>query len=549
MAETHVRLPSPDGEPEDAPLTPVDLYDQPWMQSVLRPLFIAVMAGCLVLALLTFIRRLVPGLPPVYTQLLVVVGMGASVVGSITTTWLAQPGQRGKRNIGYRTAELALILMVTRIAIWLAAGNWPGIEFFFVRPLDALLDGYFLVGLVVVFLAWVMSTAMTDDLLAMALQPDDLYLTHTFGDRWQDTARPVYTDRPAILRRFVARWVVGGILLVLFAAGSRMELPRSGFFGIMRQAIDPTVITAIVIYFLLGLVLISQGQLALQRARWTLQKTPSAPGVLRNWPVYALLLILVVGVVAALMPLGGTFWLARILTAIIAAIYTVLFAIFRFFLSLFLLLVSWLTGEPTETPPPPPPTVQPAMPEAPPPVEPALPPWAGGAVFWLFIALLLGYAAYIYFSGKGFTFVWLQQLWRMLQVRWHQLFGAYRGWQAARIAAALARAQAEDGETRRRLPSWLRFRNLDPERQVRYYYLSILHHAAEAGLPRQKSETPYAYGPRLANHLPPDETAPEAVTDLTDAFVQVRYAGSQVSSERLAQAKSRWAQLKRLLRL
>jgi hypothetical protein len=137
----------------------------------------------------------------------------------------------------------------------------------------------------------------------------------------------------------------------------------------------------------------------------------------------------------------------------------------------------------------------------------------------------------------------------MLQIRWRQLFGAYQGWQAARIAAALARAQAEEGEARRRLPGWLRLRNLDPERQVRYYYLSILHHAAEAGVPRQKSETPYTYGPRLAEHLPPEESAPEAVTDLTDAFVQVRYAGGPISPERLAQAKSRWAQLKRLLRL
>ena len=77
-------------------------------------------------------------------------------------------------------------------------------------------------------------------------------------------------------------------MLVLLAAGSRFDLPAAGFFGVMRQNIDPTVIGAIVVYFLSGLVLISQGQLALLRARWTLQKTPSAPNVLRNWPFYAM---------------------------------------------------------------------------------------------------------------------------------------------------------------------------------------------------------------------------------------------------------------------
>lgn len=547
MAETPIPSSSP-AEPA-APLTPVDLYDQPWMQSVLRPVIIAVMAGCLVLALLAFIRRLVPDLPLVYTQILLVVGMAASVVGSITTTWLAQPGQRGKRNAGYRTAELALILMVTRVSIWLVEGAWPGVEQFFLRPVDSLLDGYFLVGFLVVFLAWVMSAAMTDDLLAMALQPDDLYMTRSFGDRWQDTARPVYTDRPAILRRFVARWVVGGILLIILAAGSRIELPENGFFGIIRQHIDPTVITAIIVYFLLGLVLISQGQLALQRARWMLQKTPSAPSVLRNWPVYALLLILLAGVVAALLPLGGTFWLAQILTTIISTVYFVLFGIFRFFLSLFLLLVSWLTGEPAETPPPPPPPQQAAMPEMPPAVESAMPPWAGGAVFWLLTALLLGYAAYIYFSGKGFTFAWAKQLWAMLRERWQQLFGAYQGWQAARLAAALARAQGEGAHANRRLPSWLRLRNLDPQRQVRYYYLSILHHAEQAGLARQESETPLHYAPRLAEQMETDESGRQAIRDLTDAFVEVRYGGSAVPPTRLAQTKAVWEQLKRLLRL
>ncbi|HXF64248.1 MAG TPA: hypothetical protein VNK95_21650, partial [Caldilineaceae bacterium] len=365
MAESQPTVPLP--EPE-APVSTSELYDQPWMLSVLRPLIIAVMAACLVLALLAFIRRLAPELPPAYTQLLVLLGMAASVIASISSTWLAQPSQRSRRSSGYRAAELLLILMVTRVGIWLAAGDWPGIEQFFVRPLDTLLDGYFLVGLFVVGLAWFMSAAMTEDLLALALQPDDLYMARTFGDRWQDTARPVYTDRPAILRRFVGRWVMGGILLVILAAGSRAELPQGGFqlMGLVRQRIDPVVIGAIIVYFLLGLVLISQGQIALLRARWTLQRTPNAPSVLRNWPAYALALIIVVGVVAALMPLGGTFYLAQLLAAILSAIYFTLFAVFRFFLSLFLLLVAWLTGEPPQEAPPPPPPVETVVPQPPP---------------------------------------------------------------------------------------------------------------------------------------------------------------------------------------
>ena len=550
---------APTLEAVDTSLSSVDLTDSSWMQSVLRPVLIAVMSVCLVLAMVALIRRIVPTLPPVYTELLAIVGALASITGSITTTWLAQPGQRGKRNAGYRAAEVTLILGVTRIAIWLTTDSFPGFEPFLLRPVDSFLDGYFIAGAIVVLLAWIMSTAMTEDLLALALQPDDLYIVRGVGDRWQDSARPVYTDRPAILRRFVARWVIGGILLVIFAAGSRYDLPENGIFGIVRQNIDPTVIGAIIIYFLSGLVLISQGQLALLRSRWTLQKVPSAPAVLRNWPVFALIIIVLVGFVAAMLPLGGTFYLAQILSAILGGIYLFLFGVFRFFLTLFLMLLSWLTGEEMAEPPPPqPPMPTPEM-ALPPEAAAVLPPWTGGLFFWLFAAILLGYAAYIYFGGNSSNFAWARRLWAMLRLRWLMLFGAYQQWQAARLRAQAERAGDAARKGGRGLPAWLNLRGLDPDRQVRYYYLALLHRAEEAGFPRKESETPLQYAPRLAEHLQEQgqEQGPEqstessraAIADLTEAFVQVRYAGGHVAPDRLSRLKELWNQLKKTLKL
>ena len=71
---------------------------------------------------------------------------------------------------------------------------------------------------------------MTEDMIEMGLRPDDIYMARDSRDKWQDTARPVYTDRPAILRRFTTRWVIGGILLVVMAAGYRFAAPKPGFF-------------------------------------------------------------------------------------------------------------------------------------------------------------------------------------------------------------------------------------------------------------------------------------------------------------------------------
>jgi hypothetical protein len=551
-------------------------YDQPWLTSFLRPALIAILAACLVLALLAFVRRFVTDLPPGYVDLLVVLGVLVSLFGSATTTWLAQPEQRGRRTFGYRASELGLILVITRLSIWLITGAWPTAELFLTRPIDSLLDGYFWLGFFVVAIAWAQSTAMTGDLLAMALQPDDLYMARTFTDRWQDTARPVYTDRPGILRRFVARWVLGGIFLVILAAGSQVDFPQRGFFAVLRQNIEPAVIVAIIVYFLVGLALISQGQLAVLRARWTVQKIPSAESVLRNWPIYALVLIGLLGILAAALPLGGTFWLAVILVNVIYFIYNLLFDIFRFVMGLLLLLMSLLTGDPPPETPPEQPPMEPLAPPEIPPQTNLMPPWAGGVLFWTLTALLLGYAAYIYFSGKGANLAWLRRLWEMLRLRWAQMFSAYQGWRLSQLARVAKESDETEGKGRRGLLSWLNLRNLDPDQQVRYYYLAMLERAEEIGFPRRRSETPLRYAVRLEEQVTTVHTetvnaetanvetaktetltAPtlaqpqdaEAIQALTDAFVQVRYANQRTRSEWMPELKRIWRKIEIVLKL
>ena len=574
------------GEETDTPARP-SIYDQlednAWQRSLWRPFLITILAGCLVVAFMAFARRIVPSLPAGYTQVILFIGLITAAIGCVSTTWLAQPSQRGRRNGGYRAAELAFIIVFTRIAVWAALGDWPGFDLL-LRPIDSLLDTYFIVGLLAVLLAWIMATAMTDDMIAMGLRPDDIYMSRSFTDKWQDTARPVYTDRPAILRRFTGRWVVGGVLLVVMAAGSRFAAPQRGFFlPIIGQNIDRAVIIAAIVYFLVGLALISQGQLALLRARWTLQKTPSAPGILNNWPVYALILILVAAFIAALMPLGGTFHLALILTSIIEFAYWLIVQIFGTIVGLFLLLASLFRGE--EAPPAPEPTPAPLPPiTPPPPAEPsvAFPPWTGGAIFWIIAALLLGYAAYIYFGGRGVTFAWLRQLWDMLRNRWNQMLVSYRDWQTTHIRADKDEDDSPAGQRRRRLLGWLGYRGLDPDAQVRYYYLAMLEQAEQVGHPRRASETPLDYAPRLADNLargapsadvPVDDTDTEAdsveaaseqdvpegamiddvnsgepIRELTDAFVRVRYAAAHFAAQDASRLRERWNQIKRQLR-
>jgi hypothetical protein len=99
------------------------------------------------------------------------------------------------------------------------------------------------------------------------------------------------------------------------------------------------------------------------------------------------------------------------------------------------------------------------------------------------------------------------------------------------------------------LPGWLSLRGLDPDRQVRYYYLALLHRAEEAGLARKGAETPLRFAPRLAEQLEEDDENRAAISDLTEAFVQVRYAGDHVAPDRLDRIKQVWRQLRKTLKL
>lgn len=540
-------------------------YDQDWLRSLLRPFLIAIMVACLDIAWLALIGRFVPALAGGYGQLVLGFSILVTIIGCATTTYLAQPGERQRRRPTYRWVEFAFIVVATRLLLWGATGSWPTITALIYRPIDSLLDGlFFSAGLVILF-SWWAAIEMTGDLLRLALQPDELFALQT--DRIGEMIRTSNSDRPQILGRIVSRWVGGGILMVMAAAGLQVERPAPGaFFALSQQNLDPTIIGAIVIYFLVGLVLVSHGQLALLRTRWLLDRVPASENVLRMWPLYVLLLLVAIDLLAALLPFGGTFLLGQMLFAVVNFVFNLFLTIFRFFMGLFMLLMAALLGEPppeqaVQAPPPPPPP----MIEQLPPATAHLPAWAGGAFFWITMVLILGYAAYIYLSDRGVQFTWLLSFWQLLRARWAAFFGGYRQWQRSLVRNRLG-GVADDGETpqvhwSKRGLDWQR---LDPTQQVRYFYLTTLEQAKERGIGRINGETPSHYAPRLAAHLSGAEInvtetsenaeiaraeKQQAVQKLTEAFMQARYSRRTLAATESTALSHIWKKLKVYLSL
>ncbi|HRW05137.1 MAG TPA: hypothetical protein P5121_08600 [Caldilineaceae bacterium] len=559
-------------------------YDRQWLGSILRPALIATLISCINIAVLSMLQRLYPGLGDGYAQGVVTISLLAVLLACATTTWLAQPGKRHLRRPLYRLAELLFVLVVARLVVWFTMGTMPPPAQLLYRPLEGLLDGPFIFAAILIGLSWLFAGELTADLLRLALQPDELFAIEE--DRIGELIRTSNSDRPAILQRLVSRWVGGGILLVLIAASVRIERPEVGFLAITRQNIDPTIIAAVVVYFLAGLLLVSQGQLAILRTRWLLERIPTSEQVLGQWPIYVFALLVGIGLLAALLPFGGTFYLAYILTAIVTFFFNTIYAIFRFFMGLLLLLIALLSGEQPDAPPmaTPPPAPPPMMPEALP-QSAGMPEWAGGALFWVVMVLFLSYAAFIYLREKGIEFSWLRSFWQLLLTRWQLLFGNYQQWQKSRLRRVSVEQQEKEEARRgwfRRRQGW---RHLTPTQQIRYFYLNTVEEAAANGFMRAAGETPLQFAARLRAHLtaqstisteesinespdrqrlhetprnqlpaldpdrPNAETDGENVNRLTEAFLQTRYTNRRATESEAVRSASIWERLRKRLQM
>ena len=514
-------------------------YDHGWQDSLLRPAVIAALVGCLLVALTSFVRHIGPGLPETYLHVLRITSIGAALVGGYTTTILVRPEQRQRRTFGFRLAELGLILFAARVVLWATVEGWPAPAAMVLQPFAVLLTLIFIVNGLFILIGWGMAVLVTNDFLAMGLQADELADLEAASRPISGDDHRIQSDRGALVRRFSERWAIGGMLLIVLTAASQVGMGSNGFFALVRQDIAGGVIGAAIVYFVLGLLLLTFGHLAALRARWQLAKLPNEATIVRNWPFYACGLLLVVAAVAFLMPLGGTFRLAQLMGLVMRAISGAIYLLMGLILGLIALLFGG-DEEVIEEPAREQPEISAPLIE---PVQPAeAPPWLGGTVFWIIIALLLGYATYIYLQGRGVNFqlilVWLRQF----LLGWKQIGDAFNEWRTRRLTPEEEEASRSGRSRVRRWLDELMLGRLPPDEQVRYFYLSTLESAAEQGIRRRPGETPYSFRERLGTRIESEDG--EAAERLTASFVRIEFARLSTEATAVPLLKRAWTQIR-----
>ena len=517
-------------------------FDTAWQDSLLRPAVIAALVGCLVVALTSFVRHIGPGLPESYLNVLRITSVGAALVGGYTTTMLVRPEHRQRRTVSFRLSELGLILFTARVALWATVEGWPAPAAMVLQPFGVLLTLVFIINALFILIAWGMAVLVTNDFLAMGLQADELADLEAASRPISGDDHRIQSDRGALVRRFSERWAIGGMLLIVLTAASQVGMGSNGFFALVRQDIAGGVIGAAIVYFVLGLLLLTFGHLAALRARWQLAKLPSEATIVRNWPFYAFGLLLVVAAAAFLMPLGGTFRLAQLMGLVMRAISGAIYLLMGLIIGLIAMLFGGdeeMVEEPAREQPE---FTAPQMEQ----VQPAeAPPWLGGTVFWIIILLLLGYATYIYLQGRGVNFQLILAWLRQFLQGWKQIGDAFNEWRSRRLAPE-EKLKEKSGRSRvRRWLDELMLGRLPADEQVRYFYVSTLESAAEHGVRRRPGETPYSFQARLGTQVESEDA--EAAARLTDGFVRIEFARQSTEATAVPLLKRAWTQIREAL--
>jgi hypothetical protein len=526
------------------------------LEQAIQPFLIAALVTALLLGPITM-ARLISGQA---LSILPAVVFFVALEGIYTSRWLADPDRRTMNRLSYRAAEFLVILLVLRILTWTVAGRLPTqaeLLDYLLNPL-AFFDGAFLFMLVLSLIAWERGVSIGYTFALMPLTEGEItYYGRVARESLNPASdeRPPDLDRPALLNTFLNQWGYGAIILILFAAVTTFDVEQvvgPGEFdlrSLSRLGLHPSMLAAMIAYFLIGFWLASQARLAVMRVRWLIEGVTVEPRVARSWQRTSLILLLVIALLASLLPIGRTVGIARILEVFFGLGFLLVNAIFAVFAGLLYVILSLLMpdrqGEPPEAAMP---TVGFPTIEAPPPAGGG-PSYVFGGLFWLVAVAITILATLFFLRNRGYPISgaaagrlwrsiagWLRLLWRGLGGRVEELGQAIR----SRLAAGRSGSAAET-------PPWrfVRLNALSPRDQIRYFYLATVRRAAERGVKRSRAETPMEYAQELKENWP---EAQNEVEELTGAFVRARYSPRPIAAEDVSPVKESWKRVKNALR-
>ncbi|MDX1614436.1 MAG: DUF4129 domain-containing protein [Candidatus Promineifilaceae bacterium] len=523
----------------------------------LQPALIALLALALALGPTVVLERLAPAidwrwLPPLAFM--------TALEAALTSYWLAS-GRHGVSKVALRVAELVTILILVRLVTWLLVTPPPqlqGLQDYLLQP-GVLVDGIYGAYAGITLFAWERATRLAG--IFASLRPDDAEIAF-FSMSGSERERMGWDavnmiNRTELSRSFLTQWLVGGLVLALFAAVSTFDLasmrqPASGIFDlttITRLGLDPRILSGLLLYFVTGLWLASQARMAVMRSRWMANQLQVDPALHGHWQRYVLTILLGAAVVASFLPIGSTIALSRILQAIAGVVVILTGIILTVVTILYVMILRFILGGETASEQPPLgdlPTAGGTLPLAEGSNSLAL---LLGTIFWAVVAIVAGFAIYYYLRQRQpqLNFDLFSRLWQRIVDRILSLRKSLSKGVSAVRSVGLRKLPKPDAANLAGLrpPRFLKLRSLSARDQIRYFYLSIVRRADDKGLHRRKSDTPLEFSERLQHRWP---EADEDIDQLTHAFLRARYGAEDIEPEEVNPVKAVWKRVRAFLR-
>ena len=549
----HTHNYAPLDETADSPPDITPFLTSPWTRYITQPLFIATLITCLATSVLVVIGNVSDPLP---WRALILLSFIVAIESIYTTFWLHDPDRRLLSNVAYRAAELIIILLITRIFTWATAGNWPtGERWRDIQetPIE-LFDPYFIIAFLLMIFVWQHASIVAQifDRLAISESEASFHALPFSARRSIAEDRPARLFRSGLAREFFQRWIWGGVALAIFTALGTLDLSpiREGLLGgVVTLGLQPELLAALIIYFIVGLWLLSQARLAMLNARWLADDVIKGEGLAHIWRRRSLGVLLGIALLAAFVPIGSTLPIGRILDLVVYGVVYVAGFIFYIVTFLLIALLSLVGRTPDGMEADELPALDEVVIQPPPPLPPAAEESSSllmGMLFWSIFLTVTIVALVFYLRERGYTFNvrLLRQLWQEF-VAWMGQIGLSLRFQIDNLWPSVkerpfTESPASSATTR---PWWRRIwpGQLSARQRIRYYYLALVRQASQQGVARQQHQTPLEYEQPLHDSWP--DTASE-VDEITQAFLQARYSRRPVDEEEAASIETTWKTVK-----
>ncbi len=329
---------------------------------------------------------------------------------------------------------------------------------------------------------------------------------------------------------------------VLYTYNPTLQIPVLGMGG-----------ASTLLYFMLGLALLSQTQFISLHVRWNIQKIPVTSKLARQWAGYSLLFLALIAFAVSLVPTNYSMQPLAIAGYVINLLLYLVFYMGQLIFTAFMNIGSLIFGKAASSPPP-------VFNE---PQTKLLPPndiiTAGGGpnwweiirvtIFWLIFLSILLVSIRQYLRQNKEIFAKLRSLpgWRFFTQLWGWLQNLLTQTKTSlQLAAASVRERVWGVSTGKNTGSgFINLRKLGPRQKVYFFYLAFIRRAGEKGLPRSSHQTPDEFAATLQHTLP--DTA-EDIHALTEAFISARYSRQPVELAQAQSAENLWGRIRKTLR-